>query len=56
MARPKTKNGKKVSYIIDVELLNRFKEYCDEMGQTQTLALERIMKDALDRHYESIKD
>lgn len=55
MARPKTKNAQKVSYNIDIDLLRRFKAYCDEKGQTQTVALERIIKEALDKHEQEIR-
>ena len=55
MGRPKTKNGQKVSYNLDSDLMKRFKEYCDAMGQTQTVAIERMIKQQLDT-YDSRKN
>ncbi len=53
MARPR-KDGKKVSFFLNAEIVERFKNYCDDKGQTQTLALERILEDVL-THYEKEK-
>ena len=47
MARAK-KDGKKVNYYLDSEILRRFDEYCEYKGQSKTLALERILKAHLD--------
>ena len=47
MARAK-KDGKKVNFYIDSEILRRFDEYCEYKGQSKTLALERILKAHLD--------
>lgn len=33
----------------DAEVMRRFTEYCDRMGQTKTLAFERIMTAYLDQ-------
>ena len=35
---------------MDTTLMNRLIEYCDEVGQTKTMAIERIIKDFLDKH------
>ena len=47
MARPR-KEGKKVSFYMDAEIVERLDEYCEEMGQSKTLAVERIIKAHLD--------
>lgn len=49
MARPK-KEGRKVSFYMDAEIVERLDEYCEEMGQSKTLAVERIIKAHLDEH------
>lgn len=49
MARPR-KEGKKVSFYMDAEIVERLDEYCEEMGQSKTLAVERIIKAHLDEH------
>lgn len=46
--RPK-KDGTKVSFYLDSALVERLRGYCEEKGQTMTTALERIVKDHLDR-------
>ena len=51
MARPR-KEGKKVSFYMDAEIVERLDEYCEEMGQSKTLAVERIIKAHLDEHDE----
>ena len=38
MARPK-KEGRKVSFYMDAEIVERLDEYCEEMGQSNTLAV-----------------
>ena len=37
----------------DAEVMRRFEEYCDEVGQTKTLAFERIISAFLDQHDKS---
>ena len=49
MARPK-KDGRHINYYIDRMIFERLEEYADEKGQTMTTALERILKDFLDRN------
>ena len=34
----------------DAEVMRRFEEYCDEVGQTKTLAFERIIAAFLDQY------
>lgn len=40
----------------DAAVMKRFEDYCNEMGQTKTLALERILMAFLDEHDEKIKE
>ena len=40
--------------MIDADVMARFNKYCDEVGQTKTLAVERIL-DTFLREYESGK-
>ena len=51
MARPK-KNYTVFNMRVDTEVMDRFKAYCEEVGQTRTLAFERIVTDFLDRYDE----
>lgn len=43
----KKKDGKHLNVYLDRELLERFEKYCEIKGQTKTLALERIIEQAL---------
>lgn len=36
----------------DASIMKRFEAYCEEVGQTKTLALERILTAFLDQHDE----
>lgn len=47
MAKPK-KDGQRFNIIMDRNLYNRLSYYSEEKGQTKTLAVERILKKALD--------
>ena len=47
------KDGRVINYKIDRLLYERFAAYCEEKGQTATLALERILKEYLDKNDES---
>ena len=49
MARPK-KDGVYINYYIERSIKERLDEYCDEVGQTNTMAIERILKKFLDEH------
>ena len=47
---------KKKDYItlnmkVDAEVMRRFNEYCEEVGQTKTLAFERIVSDFMKKRY-----
>lgn len=48
MPRPK-KDGKYLNVNIDREIYDRLEQYADELGQTKTVAIERILKQHLDR-------
>lgn len=50
MARAK-KDGKHVNFYIKTSILDLLDRYCDEMGQTKTEAMERILKKFLDSHF-----
>ena len=47
MPRPK-KNYQPLNIKLDSTIMERFKIYCDIMGQTETTALERILQKHLD--------
>ena len=49
MSRPK-KNYQLLNMKVDTQIMNRFKAYCDEVGQTKTLAFERIVSQFLDQY------
>ena len=49
MARPKSnKERKPINCNIDVEVYAALDEYCKEVGQTRTTAVERILKQYLE--------
>lgn len=48
MAKPK-KDGHYINCYMDRELYNRLCIYADEKGQTKTMAIERILKEHLDK-------
>ena len=50
MARPKTKTGQKVSYNLDAELVEKFKKYCEETERTQTIVIERLIRQCLEEY------
>ena len=47
MPRPK-KDYQPLNVKLDSAIMERFKTYCDIMGQTKTTALERILQKHLD--------
>lgn len=51
MARPK-KDGVHINYYIDKEIKEMLDKYCEEVGQTNTLAVERILKKHLKEYFE----
>lgn len=54
MARAK-KEYIALSMKVDAEIMKRFNQYCDEVGQTKTLAFERIVTDYVDRYEQEKK-
>lgn len=48
MARQK-KESISLHMKVDAELMQRFNDYCDEVGQTKTMAFERIVSAFLDK-------
>lgn len=51
MARAK-KDGMALNCNIDRQIYERLEEYCHEVGQTKTLAIERILGQFLNDYYE----
>ena len=43
MPRPK-KDGKMLNIKIQSDIYNTLEKYCDDKGQTKTIAIERILK------------
>ena len=54
MARQK-KDGVYINYYIQKDIKQRLDKYCEEVGQTNTTAIERILSQFLD-DYESQKN
>ena len=46
------KNYIPLSMKVDAKIMERFNAYCIEVGQTKTLAFERIITEHLDRYEE----
>lgn len=40
---------------VDAEVMRRFNKYCEEVGQTKTLAFERMVTDCIDRYEQEKK-
>ena len=51
MSRAK-KDGVNINYYIRRDVKEKLDRYCEEKGQTATMAIERILDDYLDRHFE----
>ena len=49
MARPKSKESKSVNINMDVAILARLEEYCEQTGLPKTTAIERILKQYFER-------
>lgn len=54
MARPK-KDYILFNMRVDATVMKRFNDYCEEVGQTKTLAFERIVSAYLDQYEEDKK-
>ncbi len=50
MARAK-KDGWYVNYDIEREIYEKLEKYCEEVGQTKTVAIERILTKYLDNYF-----
>ena len=50
MARAK-KDGRYVNYDIEREIYEKLEKYCEEVGQTKTVAIERILTKYLDNYF-----
>ena len=52
MPRPK-KDGVFINYFIRRDIKEKLDAYCEEKGQTATMAIERILNDYLTKHYDN---
>ena len=52
MPRPK-KDGVYINYYIQKDIKDRLDRYCEDVGQTNTTAIERILKQFLDEYEEA---
>lgn len=50
MPRPK-KDGKVLNIKLSVSVYDKLEEFCDESGQTKTLAVERFLNKCLDEYF-----
>ena len=48
MPRPK-KDGKMLNIKIQSDIYNTLEKYCDDKGQTKTIAIERILKEKFEK-------
>lgn len=55
MPRPK-KDGVYINYYIQKDIKERLDKYCEDVGQTNTMAVERILKQFLDEYDKKIKE
>ncbi len=53
MARAK-KDGVYINYYIQKDIKDRLDKYCEDVGQTNTMAIERILKQFLDAYEANI--
>lgn len=47
------KDGVNINYFIRRDIKEKLAAYCEEKGQTATMAIERILDDYLTKHFES---
>ena len=52
MARPK-KDGISINYFIRRDVKEKLDAYCEDVGQTATMAIERILDEYLSRYFEN---
>ena len=50
MPRPK-KDGKVLNVKLSVQVYDKLEEFCDESGQTKTLAVERFLNKCLNEYF-----
>ena len=55
MARQK-KDGVNINYFIRRDVKERLDAYCEEVGQTATMAIERILDDYLSKYFNQRED
>ena len=49
MGRPK-KDGRALNCYIKAEIIEKLEEYCEEMGQTKTIVVERALEKTFREH------
>ena len=54
MARAK-KDSISLSMKVDADVMKRFNQYCEEVGQTNTLAFERMVTEGINRYEQEKK-
>lgn len=52
MAREK-KDGRYVNFYLDQKIYDRLEKYCNEVGQTKTIAVERSIDQFLNNYYKT---
>lgn len=50
------KDGVYINYYIRKDVKDKLEQYCDEVGQTATMAIERILDEYLTEYYEKAKE
>ena len=51
MARPRTKTAHPVSFRIDEEMFSLLEKFCNDSGQSKTVAVERALKEYIEKYY-----
>ena len=51
--RKAKKDGRSLNCIIDRKIFEKFEAYCSEVGQTKTLAIERILNQFFNEYYKT---
>ncbi len=52
MARPRTKTAHPVSFRIDEDMFNLLEKFCNDSGQSKTVAVERALQYYIDKYYD----
>ena len=50
------KDGRFINYYIDKRIYQMLERYCDEVGQTKTTAIERILKQYLGEYFQKYNE